>query len=90
MKSSIFEQIEDECDKLFQVGKMPKIIRLGKRQMHQFIEELMDQQDIPQYDRNNVRQEMEDSDIIINDDVQIVATDNEDELTIETKPTMFH
>lgn len=87
---SIFEQIEDECDRLFQIGKIPLVIRLGKKQMSAFIEELMIQQDIPEFDKNSVREEIEDSEIIINDEVRVVATENDDELTIETTTVVFH
>jgi len=89
--SLLFDTLEDECDRLLKKeGKVPQAIFLGKKQTEMFIKELMDMQETPESDREEIRIFLLKCDTIINDDVSVIFTDKEDEMRFETKKELLN
>ena len=69
---------------------MPKTIYLGKKQKEMFIRELMEMQETPIEHRKEVRAAILASDVKINDDVDVIFTNEDDEVRFETKKELLN
>jgi hypothetical protein len=87
----LFDKLEDECDRLMrEEGRMPQSIYLGKKQKEMFIRELMEMQETPIEQRGEMRAAILASDIKINDDVDVIFTNEDDEVRFETKKELLN
>jgi hypothetical protein len=96
-KMSILEKIDVELDRLLrEEGKTPKKIHLGKRQIEEFIKEIMEDQesDIPglagEIALEETREMFMENDIFINENIPIIKSSKEDEFWIETNSELLN